>query len=265
MLHLCYSLIVPSLALLFGQASGAEPPVDVDQLIKQLGSEKFEEREAASKALEGISGPALLPLQDAANGDSDPEVRQRAAVMVRVIQAREHDGALARIKRLGSRVDVDREIPGWPVVLVYFPEKATDRDLAAIQFFPELRRLSVQKAGVTDAGLKQLRGLRKLETLDLLGCSKITGEGLKHLSRMSSLKRLDLSETQVGDEALRHLRQFPRLEWLDLISTRVTDAGLAHLKTLPSLRELWVGNCEAITDKALTDLKKALPKLETDR
>jgi hypothetical protein len=55
------------------------------------------------------------------------------------------------------------------------------------------------------------------------------------------------------------------LEWLDLASTRVTDAGLAHLKPLTGLRQLWVSNGGAVTAKALADLKKALPRLETVR
>jgi hypothetical protein len=103
-----------------------------------------------------------------------------------------------------------------------------------------------------------------LEAVILTG-TRVTGAGLKHLSGMSHLIRLDLAETQVGDEELRHLRQFPRLEWLDLGSTRVTDAGLAHLKALTGLRQLWVGNGGAVTSRGLADLKRAIPKLQTNR
>jgi formylglycine-generating enzyme required for sulfatase activity len=50
----------------------------VDRLIRQLGSEKFEEREAASRALQAIGEPALTSLRRAATNSGDAEVRRRA-------------------------------------------------------------------------------------------------------------------------------------------------------------------------------------------
>ena len=44
---------------------------DIDRLVKQLGSGKFKEREAASSALGKVGKPALTALRKAAK-DSDP-------------------------------------------------------------------------------------------------------------------------------------------------------------------------------------------------
>ncbi len=57
---------------------------EVKRLIRQLGSESFPEREAASRALEAIGEPAQQALRTAIN-DSDPEVRRRAAELVEAL------------------------------------------------------------------------------------------------------------------------------------------------------------------------------------
>jgi formylglycine-generating enzyme len=54
----------------------------IDRLIRQLGSSKFEEREAAGHALETIGKPALAALRKAASTSEDAEVRRRASRLV---------------------------------------------------------------------------------------------------------------------------------------------------------------------------------------
>ena len=58
---------------------------DIDRLVKQLGSGKFKEREAASSALGKVGKPALTALRKAAK-DSDPEIRSRAAKLILAMQ-----------------------------------------------------------------------------------------------------------------------------------------------------------------------------------
>lgn len=75
--------------LLLGTAtvSAAEPPRNLGSLIAQLGSEQYADREDAVRALDAIGGPALPLLRKAAASD-DPEVRRRAAGLVRKIERR---------------------------------------------------------------------------------------------------------------------------------------------------------------------------------
>ena len=55
---------------------------------------------------------------------------------------------------------------------------------------------------VTDAGLRHLTGLSELRRLDL-GDTAVADAGLRHLTGLSELRRLDLSRTEVTAEARR--------------------------------------------------------------
>jgi hypothetical protein len=59
----------------------------IDQLIKQLGSEQFAEREAASRELAAYGESALSALRRASRSE-DPEVRRRARELLRAIVTR---------------------------------------------------------------------------------------------------------------------------------------------------------------------------------
>src|SRR5262245_40820914 len=72
---------------------------EIERLVRQLGSDQFKEREAASNALGKIGKTALAALRKAAK-DSDPEIRSRAA---RLILALQDD--LARPIDLGPHVN----------------------------------------------------------------------------------------------------------------------------------------------------------------
>src|SRR5438309_9623627 len=65
---------IAATAVLGGPPSS--PPVE--QLIAQLGSELFAEREAASAGLDA-AGAAAMPALEAAARDANPEVARRAA------------------------------------------------------------------------------------------------------------------------------------------------------------------------------------------
>jgi hypothetical protein len=60
----------------------------IDQLIQQLGSELFAEREAASKALDRIGVPAMAPLTKASEDSSEAEIRRRAKRLIKIIEPR---------------------------------------------------------------------------------------------------------------------------------------------------------------------------------
>jgi RNA polymerase sigma factor (sigma-70 family) len=77
----------------FGSGPGTAPEASgestrIAQLIGQLGSSKFREREAASKALEGIGEPALDALRRAAASPPDLESLRRAEQLIERIERR---------------------------------------------------------------------------------------------------------------------------------------------------------------------------------
>jgi carboxyl-terminal processing protease len=84
-------VVAPLLAgLLLLPWAAAGPPADPDpaaKLIRQLGSESFEEREAAARALEDLGLDALPALRQAL-ADDDPEVRRRARILFEGLEGR---------------------------------------------------------------------------------------------------------------------------------------------------------------------------------
>ncbi len=76
------------------QASPATAPasaVDIDQLIKQLGSDSAPDRDAAQKQLVDLGSSASAALKKAAENDDDPEIRSRASAALALMRERETD------------------------------------------------------------------------------------------------------------------------------------------------------------------------------
>lgn len=102
------SLVVASLSVVWGQdkpepkgpSKASLGSKEIDRLVKRLGSDEFEEREAASKALSRAGKPALKALLKAAKDGEDLEVRTRAAKIILVIRA-----SLARAINLSAHVN----------------------------------------------------------------------------------------------------------------------------------------------------------------
>jgi WD40 repeat protein len=81
-------LLISSLLLVLALPAWSEPqPAEIERLIKQLGSDSFAEREAASKALKDIGEPALDALRKATKVN-DLEVRLRAELLVEAVESR---------------------------------------------------------------------------------------------------------------------------------------------------------------------------------
>jgi hypothetical protein len=115
---------------------------------------------------------------------------------------------------------------------------------------------------MTDEILADVGKVDGIVGLRLNGSRGVTDEGLRHLSGMRTLKRLDLSGTSITDRGLEVLRHLPALENLSLSGTAITDAGareLAHCHSLSRLDLGWTrtgdGAIRALAGKrALTHL-----------
>ena len=66
----------------------------------------------------------------------------------------------------------------------------------------------------------------------------MTDDGLRHLSRLSGLRRLNLGGCSISDRGLEVLRRLPALEIIGLAWTPITDAGAAHLAACDRLRQV---------------------------
>jgi Leucine Rich repeat len=110
-----------------------------------------------------------------------------------------------------------------------------DAGLKQLKGLLQLTTLNLSGTAVTDAGLKHLSGLTQLQGLNLYG-TKVTDAGLKELAGLKRLQTLELSYTQVTDAGVKELARLKSLQWLTLFGTKVTDAGLKELAGLRQLR-----------------------------
>jgi internalin A len=71
--------------------------------------------------------------------------------------------------------------------------------------------LNLSNTKITDAGLKELAGLKNLITVHH---GQITDAGLKELAALQNLQRLNLAATQITDAGLKELAALKNLQGL---------------------------------------------------
>lgn len=147
--------------------------------------------------------------------------------------------------------------------------KLTDRGLAVLRHLPNLRRFDMAwQAGITDAGVANLRHCDQLESVNLMGSP--TGDGaIEALQGKPKLRSFSTGRL-VSDAGLPLLRNFPRLEaWAGeegarlLIDGPFTNAGLAGLAGLEGVADLdlfW--HVTGITSEAFAHLMQ-MPNLQS--
>jgi hypothetical protein len=93
-----------------------------------------------------------------------------------------------------------------------------------------LRRIAT--GNVTNAGLKNLDGLSKIESLDFWWENvAVDDAGLVHLEALPKLRRLEFRMTAITDKGLERLAEkLPQLESLLLFVTKTTASGVERFK-----------------------------------
>lgn len=115
-----------------------------------------------------------------------------------------------------------------------------DGDLACLKNLPRLKRLRCWPTAFTDAGMADLGGLTRLESLSI--GPHATNDGLKYLGKMKKLRNLTLTG-DITDRGLRHLEGLKTLEFLTIWSeSHCTNAAVRRLqRSLPNLVSIHVG------------------------
>lgn len=92
---------------------------------------------------------------------------------------------------------------------------------------------------VTDAVLERIAGLEGLRRLQLEGSRRVTDAGLRHIARMGRLESLNLTACRITDAGLAHVRELQSLREFQIFHHRgVSDAGLKHLRHCPKLERV---------------------------
>lgn len=128
----------------------------------------------------------------------------------------------------------------------------TDQGLQNLVGLKKLEVLDLEETKITDNGLACLQDLTELKVLDLQGIN-LTGPGLKTLTRLRNLQSLDLQDTKIDDKSAHFLSQMHQLRWLRLRGTNITDNALQYLSGLQTITELEIDN-NNITDFGLIHL-----------
>jgi Leucine-rich repeat (LRR) protein len=139
-----------------------------------------------------------------------------------------------------------------------------DENTPLLQVFPNLTTIdfsntSVCGTRIVNAGLKRLRTLKKLTTLNF-NTTGIGDDGLREIARCKSLTALFLRNTQISDAGLKQLTDVTNLSELDVSGTRITDTGLKELVRLTKLRTLLLSRNQ-VTNETLRRLHHSLPDL----
>jgi hypothetical protein len=147
-----------------------------------------------------------------------------------VVAALENNGFVVRPVSVGQHLlDVDYTLP----------RPIADADLAALsKIGPQVLRLNLRRAGLTDGQLK------------------LVGE-------LPNLRRLRLEGNAIGDPGVSALLGLKTLRYLNLAGTRVSDTGLASLGGLAKLREVYVWQ-SAVTDAGVAAFRAAHPDILVD-
>jgi hypothetical protein len=136
--------------------------------------------------------------------------------------------------------------PGENALLVTVPQRVlTPEGLLPVAVLNRLRSqqfpVVVNLAGtrVSDAGLRQLGGVKRPMGLNLELCGRLTDGGLEGLGRLPNLRVLFLTGTGVSAEGLRPLASLKTLSALDLeVCESIGDAACEVLGGMPQLRAL---------------------------
>lgn len=101
----------------------------------------------------------------------------------------------------------------------------------------ELRYLYLAGSGLSDAELTGLKGLTLLDWLDISDNPQVTDAGMTTVKGLERLQTLNLSKTAITDKGLAALKPLDGLRNLSVVGTKVTsDAAEKFADEMPNLR-----------------------------
>jgi serine/threonine protein kinase len=120
-------------------------------------------------------------------------------------------------------------------------EEPSSSDFKSIKNMHKLLRLNVQYAHISDSDLLNLEKL-PLEFIRI-GQTPITDDGMEILSRIPTLRFLDVPGSRVGGPGLAAIAKLPALQILELESDKISDSDLKALRKCKALRILALDGC----------------------
>ncbi len=134
----------------------------------------------------------------------------------------------------------------------------TDAGMRHLRGLDKLERLYIEDSRITDEGLQNLGGLSKLNSIALVHTA-VTGTGFKYLCGRVNPQVLTLASMPLTSPGLAEVGRLTTIGSLNLAGSPVDDAGLAQLKNMKQLIFLCLRGTN-ITAESLPTLQ-ALPHL----
>ena len=208
------------------------------------------DKQPEDKTLRELNAPQNII--DAAAKLVTPEELAAAKAAEEAAKKRAEDEATARREAIEGALNDLKQDEMFQTSLMYVSQDSTNLEFTAVSL----------RQSLNDEGFKKLAPIADLLTTVKIGSTSISeGALLSELPKMKNLKRLDLSDMEIGSGSLEAVAQLPNLEWLNLHNTEVTDEGLLKLKTLSKLKKVYLWNSMA-TPEGGEALRKEIPELE---
>ncbi|MFA6211904.1 MAG: protein kinase [Candidatus Obscuribacterales bacterium] len=145
--------------------------------------------------------------------------------------------------------------------LTIFKSSITGADLAKASFWPNLKLLTLSHCVQVTPVLKELRGSRNLDSLDLTQTG-IGPEDYKLIATMQKLENLKIDKNKVSAEDLLRLSNLSKLTGLSLVDIHCKDESIAKsIERFPSLKTLIVDRGH-FKKQDLVYLNKHRPRLK---
>ncbi|TWT94691.1 leucine-rich repeat domain-containing protein [Stieleria varia] len=256
-----------------GGDSDLQSRSEIAQAISDLGSNQFQQRQTAFRALVASGKDAIDALEQGTNS-ADLESSSRCLeALAEICQDKEKnnsDAALAALRRLATHptgrianlaasklknltmTDEDRAVEALIQAgarihrgtkdEIFSVSVARDREVAKLSRLPSLRSATLTGVEITDAGLKSLVNARQLTHLQLMNCS-VTNEGLHSLTEMASLDNLTVHKMRVTAAGVRHLAKISGLRSLALYELDGSEA-LEYLSEIRQIDKLTLNDPE---------------------
>lgn len=264
-----YSLAAIAVALLV-VACGKPPadplPVDNPEIpVEQLRAQAERREGQVSRAAQRFAPEMLLAaealLEEAAEASDETLIRERLAKADQYLRGAEAVAAVASQRRTlvfpDDRSLGELSISSWgePAWRPLGPAQGK------VTFEPETMVALQVNSAFNDDDLRYLAelGPGAVQYL-MLGLTKVTEDGLAHLSDLVGLRDLSLAEARYGDDALTHIAACRALRHLNILRNEISDSGLHALAGMPALEDLVLGDSAGISDHGLFTVTQ-LPRL----
>lgn len=201
------------------------------------------------KTLEEMGAPQEI--LDAVANLASPEERAAIEAAEKAAVAKAEQERAAKREALQNSLDALKQQDAFKTSLKYVSRDSSDLDFTSVSLRSNLN-------DETFAKLAPVAGA--LVSVDVSASSVSEGALAEMLPKMTSLRRLNLSQTEVGDGLLEVIANLKDLEYLNVYGTKVTDTGILKLKSLAGLKQLF-GWQSQVTEEGAKALKKELPGL----